>query len=501
MRPEDDEAQASISGAARSHLTGVTRLTVVSQGLGASFAAVALFGFFWMNFPASRASLPIYMLAVALLLAIAWQRGDAILAFLSRSHPVLPTLPPTVWFSGALLLGVALRVVAATAFPAKLVSDDAHYLDLAHELANGLDYAAPEGRAYWPPGLPLALAPLLPVFGTSAGLVYNLGTFALAEIATFMLGRLLAGWRVGCLAALFLAVWPNFVFAAPLLQKECLLIALWPAAAFFYLKAHQAISEKKAGGHALLAGGVVGYSVLTQPSSALLPLCLVLFSVLTAGWGRRNLICVLAVSLGIVAVVTPWTVRNYAVLHRLTPIGTAGGLNFFMVTRPQSDGRWAELSAREIQVLGSDEVVHSERAFSLGIEAIREHPLHFLSTVPRKPFYLFGQDIKNTYWTFERGGVGTSVQYATFYWLANGFYLVAIVLISLFAMRKNYIHDTTPALILLWMFALYPILTQSLFEASERHRYGALPIMALFAAMAFCWSAGSAGELGKQPIR
>jgi hypothetical protein len=58
--------------------------------------------------------------------------------------------------------------------------------------------------------------------------------------------------------------------------------------------------------------------------------------------------------------------------------------------------------------------------------------------------------------------------------------------------------DTRPALILLWMFALYPILAQSLFEASERHRYGALPIMALFAAMAFCWPVESARETGKQ---
>jgi hypothetical protein len=122
----------------------------------------------------------------------------------------------------------------------------------------------------------------------------------------------------------------------------------------------------------------------------------------------------------------------------------------------------------------------------LGFKSIGDHPFHFLSTVLRKPFYLFGQDIKNVYFVFERGRGGTTRQYAVAYWIANGFYLIFILLITIFAVRKGYRQDTPPALLLLWMFTLYPIFAHSLFEAAERHRYGGLGFMAIFAAMAFC---------------
>ena len=73
-----------------------------------------------------------------------------------------------------------------------------------------------------------------------------------------------------------------------------------------------------------------------------------------------------------------------------------------------------------------------------------------------------------------------------FYLLSNAFYIAIILLILIFTMRREYIQETGPALILPWLFTLYPIFAHSLFEASERHRYGTLSFMALFAAMAIC---------------
>ena len=159
-----------------------------------------------------------------------------------------------------------------------------------------------------------------------------------------------------------------------------------------------------------------------------------------------------------------------------------------MVTQPSSDGRWnANYDTPEAtSQLTSDELERNKHGFILGIKSIRGHPVHFLGTVIRKPFYIFGQDVKSSYFIFERGGVGSSTQYAVWYWISNGFYVVVIMLITVFVMQKNYVRDTSPALILPWLFVLYPIFAHSLFEASERHRYGALSIMAIFAAMAAC---------------
>jgi hypothetical protein len=272
------------------------------------------------------------------------------------------------------------------------------------------------------------------------------------------------------------------------LLKECLLVLFWPMAIYCYLRATGDVSELRASVFALLAGLSIGYAALTQPSHALLGGCFALFSLLTTGWRRRTAICLVFAAVGAVAVVTPWTFRNYAVLHGFVPIATEGGTNFFMVTQLGSDGRWsANYETPEVESqLTSDELERNKRGFSLGIKSILQQPAHFLGTVIRKPFYIFGQDMKSSYFVFERGGVGTTTQYAVAYWISGGFYVVIILLITVFVMRKNYVRDTSPALVLPWLFVLYPIFAHSLFEAAERHHYGALSIIAMFAAMAIC---------------
>ena len=178
-------------------------------------------------------------------------------------------------------------------------------------------------------------------------------------------------------------------------------------------------------------------------------------------------------------------VRNYVVLHQFVPI-TSGAGSLYIVTRPQSDGLFDGAGAKEWLALSTDEAVRNERAFSLAVKAIADHPFYFLSTIVRKPFYLFGQDIKNLYWNLEHahGKLDSSEQYDLYYAMSNGFYLGIVLLICLWVMRGEYIRAATPALILLWLFTIYPIFAHSLFEAAERHRYGALPFMAIFAAMA-----------------
>src|SRR6516225_6882201 len=150
-------------------MSSTSRLAIFSQLLGGLFASVALFGFFWMNFTSSGGLIPVFAIVTAGTLAFARQKGDAVLAVLSEIHRVLPDASPAVWLFAAVALGTTLRIFVATLFPPTPLgnwnADMVTYLDLAHRLVDGMDYVAPEGRANWPPGLPLVLALLLPVFG------------------------------------------------------------------------------------------------------------------------------------------------------------------------------------------------------------------------------------------------------------------------------------------------------------------------------------------------
>jgi hypothetical protein len=462
------------------------RLNSISQILGGALSATMIFGFLWMNSPGSVYLVPLFAVVTVVFLIIARKKGDAVLATLRKIGPALPAGSPIVWLLLIIFLGLALRVGIALAFPAVLVSDPVSYLDLAHKLAAGMPYAEPNGRAFWPPGLPLALAALLPLAGGATPLLYGLITFVATEIATFLLGRALAGWRVGCVAAFLLAVWPNFAFAVPPLLKESLLTALWPLAIYLYLQAQTAVSKAKIWCFAILAGAAVGYSALTQPSGLLLPGCFVLFTIMTRGWSGRTWRGIVAVGVGATIVTAPWVVRDYLVLGRLIPVGTAGGFTFFMVVQPESDGRWNPIGQERAAALSADEVERSQRGYSLGIQLVRRHPLHFISTVVRKPFYLYGKDYFSIDRTFVAGNGGSAAEYLAFCWLSSTFYLCLIILFAIYIMRDEYVREAPPSLILFWLFMIYPILAHSLFDAAERHRYGTRSLVAIVAAMAVC---------------
>src|SRR5205823_5332288 len=115
-------------------------------------------------------------------------------------------------------------------------------------------------------------------------LMYNLITFVAAAVITFVLGSKLGNRQVACLSSFLIAIWPNFVFASPILLKECILIFLWPTSIYFYLLASEDASDVRAGFFALLAGASIGYLALTQPSCALLGGCFAIFSFVTTGW-------------------------------------------------------------------------------------------------------------------------------------------------------------------------------------------------------------------------
>ncbi|MEO9190691.1 MAG: glycosyltransferase family 39 protein [Acetobacteraceae bacterium] len=452
-------------------------------GGGLAFSAIALFGFLWMNFSApARVDLAYAVIVLGLLFAA---RAIAL-----RSGPLAyeRQVGPAIGFArygpvAIVLLGVVLRIAFSLRYPAALSSDDATYRQLAEAIIAGRSYNAVEGFAYWPPGVPFLFAPFSFALGEYAVLGFNLATFVAAEWVAFVLCRRSASSRAAYTALLLIAVWPNFVASAGLLEKENLLIVLWPAAALCFLQVGDRDRPMRLL-HATLAGVLTGIAILVQPASIFLPLVFAAYAICAYGFRARTIYGIAVLWMCAGASILPWTVRNYVVLHQFVPITTAGGSNFFMVSGPRSDGRWNESGQKAALVLSADEVTRSRLGVQLGLRNIERYPVHYLSAVVRKPLYMYGQNSKNSYWVFARGGISGPLAYSILWPVSNAYYFAILILMAVYFFRyrvtgRGRVEDVLPVAML-----FYPFLSNAMFEASERHRYGVLVFMAIFAATA-----------------
>lgn len=141
----------------------------------------------------------------------------------------------------------------------------------------------------------------------------------------------------------------------------------------------------------LLGGGLVwGLATLTRPISLYaLPLLLLWALIQTVRTGRLRLHTPLALLLGFVLVVAPWTARNYAVHGHLVVIDTSGGTSFWL-------GNLREPGERELQFLWNETVPNlaerQQRALARAFANITSEPHVFLARMRNKAV---------TLWQFE----------------------------------------------------------------------------------------------------
>jgi 4-amino-4-deoxy-L-arabinose transferase-like glycosyltransferase len=233
------------------------------------------------------------------------------------------------YLSAIVLAAVVIRVlytILIAPWPPKFLTDEFYYNVVPHAIDQGRGFALPFGihglstvTAEHPPLYPLVLAGLGKLGGTDqlaqrlTGSLFGAGTI----ICVAVLARRLRGDRAGLLAAGIAAIYPNLIAADGALMSESLyglLIAL------SLLAAYRLLASPKID-RGLVLGALVGLAALTRAEAVLL-LPLLLVPVVRRRHGTR----VAAVAcLALLAVITPWTVRNAIVFHHFVPLATDSG--------------------------------------------------------------------------------------------------------------------------------------------------------------------------------
>lgn len=403
------------------------------------------------------------------LLLMLWLARARLGALLRAAMARLAAIGAARGFAAALLLGLALRIAWALLVPPVPVSDGASYLALARRLASGAPYEAAGTRAYWPPGLPLALAGWILVLGDRwfVPLLHNLLLFGLTLAATRRLARRLAGQAAVLPALLCLALWPNHVIDAGLPSKELQVLALATLACALYP------ATPARGRDALPAGLALGAATLTQPALLLAPSAFLAWEVLRAAPWRRAALRLCLLLLGFAAAIAPWTARNYAIFERFVPVTSTGGFALYIANHDQAWGGWVDIARAGDPALDQrrDELGASREAGRRAWAWIHAHPGRFAALTARRQQLFLGDDAAAAFNALKRGWGIAGPTYAAAKLVSLGFWLglVAALLATLAAAwhaRRGRlpVFGALPILLFFYLFSLH-----SLVESGGRH--------------------------------
>jgi 4-amino-4-deoxy-L-arabinose transferase-like glycosyltransferase len=279
---------------------------------------------------------------------------------------------------------------------------------IAWALATGHGYSSPWPNtpllptAQQPPGYPLLVAGIFKIFGPYtisaiwAALLLNAVFAGITGIVILQLGRRNFGTLVGVLASWVWACW---------LYEAAVSIRLWENALSALLLSISllilpTVAESSRFSRWLLFGLLAGAAALINTS------LLVLFLVFWA-WMWLSSRCPTLVRSRLVfssvavcvLLVLPWTIRNYAVFHRLIPVRDNFGLEFWLGNHEgapnglQND--FPLLDPSEYNRLG--EIKFMEAKEHIGFQFARTHPGYFLKLCLMR-IHLFWTDPKPSPW-------------------------------------------------------------------------------------------------------
>jgi 4-amino-4-deoxy-L-arabinose transferase-like glycosyltransferase len=344
--------------------------------------------------------------------------------------------------AAGLLLRLAFGLVYWTGRP--LTHDEREYLSLSRSLAqgHGFVYDAPPGtgtvqRFGRAPAYPLFLT----IIGAGSGREPS-SSPARVKIAQSVVGALVvwligviagrtAGAAAGVAAAAVAAAYPPLVWISAYVLSETLYCALALGAVLLLdiavKRADKAGNARAGGATALAAGLLCGVAILARPIQLFfLPLAVIWL------WRRRRASLAVALVATSIAVVAPWTARNYRVYNRFVLVASEGGVTFWTGNHPLAHGE-GDLAANP--AIKESDVAFRSAHPGLTPEALE--PLYYrdaLHAIAARPGWWIGLLARKAFFTIVPVGPSYTL-HSIRYLAASVVSYVALLAAGLFGVR------------------------------------------------------------------
>jgi 4-amino-4-deoxy-L-arabinose transferase-like glycosyltransferase len=448
---------------------------------------------------------------------------------------------------------VLLRLLWVTFF-ARLpggLSDPLIYHASAEALADGKGYlsATLHPTAYYPPGYPFFVGGIYKVLnflGLESHQAFVVGVvqcflWGVTTLCVVLLARRIFNHRVGTVAGLAIALWPNLIIYSSVYLTETLFVALFSVFLLSVVTVldgareldgtvklansdgqdgtgndgaeenqvsagEQSPREPKgvrAGpGHvaAWVTGAItLGAATMVRPQ-VLVSVAALLVALLVASVRLRTVVTLgVAFAIGVSIFVVPWAIRNHGVFDEVVLISNNGGDNLCIGFFPHSPGAWRVpeyCETGEFYLDGPEaEVRRNHEARERAIEYILDEPLSLPWLSAMKVFNTFRSD---------SDGLSGAEAYGRDVFLSNGwrnavrltytvyyFALLASAVVGLAMLIARVLGNRRQPLTMAVVFlTLAGVLVPVLFFGDVRFKVPTTPLMAICAAVAIdhLWS-------------
>ncbi len=282
-----------------------------------------------------------------------------------------PTARISIWpIAVVLAIALGVRLAACLALPETRFPDSVTYEDLAGSISRGLSLEDRYGtKAAVTPGYPVFIAGCRYLLGSSK-FAYRLPQLVLGVLTVlglYLLGRTFWGQSGGFCAAALGALDPFAVYfeSLELTEGPALCLLVWTGLTAW-------VTRRKTW-TAPLCGALAGLTALVRPGWLHIcgPLILLALIVPDRDKARENVLWMRAglAAAVLLAVLSPWWIRNYYVFGEFIPFSTGGGQSLFEGNSENATGGPAIPETVGVRMKGIDGLGELERDALLGGEA------------------------------------------------------------------------------------------------------------------------------------
>lgn len=300
-----------------------------------------------------------------------------------RDH-VIPSLlyDAGVIFLSALVVRLVWALLAPEFDPflqaSPLHGDAASYDRIAQSLLSGTGFSErpPQPTSFWPPLYPWFLSVIYWLAGYNLAVARLSQTFlgALVPLLLYLVAVKTLSRRVALLTSIGLTLYPYLIYFGTWLIAESLFMALFAVALWLTSRLigkwhHRTIA---------LLGLLLGLCVLTKPTTLFFTPFWALWLFAAPQnmnlWRRSQLALLLAFCT--VAVILPWSIRNYRVHNQFVLVSTNGGYTFLGANNPNGWGGHDE--DYPPLILTQNEAESEDAYYAEALHWIRSDPNSFI---------------------------------------------------------------------------------------------------------------------------